>query len=108
MTRRVEMLSGKGTTMKLRQDQNLERVLESAVVASWANLMRGADRGLIHIEYGFCPRGTLDYLQLWASIMRGYWLLACSYWMSPSESRGSGLHLDNGYRSEALAHPATG
>jgi len=55
------MLAGKEASMKLHQDQNLERVVESAVVVSWAGLMRGADRGLIHIEYGFCPSGTLDY-----------------------------------------------
>ena len=30
--------------MKLHQDQNFERVLESAVVASWADLMRGRER----------------------------------------------------------------
>jgi len=61
--------------MKLYQDQNLERVLESAVVASWADLMRGRQNGLIHIEYGFAASGTLDHLQVWSSIKRGYWLL---------------------------------
>jgi len=89
--------------MKMHPDQNLERVLESAVVMSWAGLMRGAENGLIHIEYGFSPSGTLDYLQLWASITRGYWLLACSYWMLPSKLHGSGVHFDNGYQSEGLA-----
>ena len=89
--------------MKMHPDQNLERVLESAVVMSWAGLMRGAENGLIHIEYGFSPSGTLDYLQLWASITRGYWLLACSYWMLPSRLHGSGVHFDNGYQSEGLA-----
>src|SRR5437867_10077794 len=89
--------------MKIHPDQNLERVLESAVVMSWAGLMRGAENGLIHIEYGFSPSGTLDYLQLWASITRGYWLLACSYWMSPSKLHDSGVHFDNGYQSEGLA-----
>jgi hypothetical protein len=90
--------------MKLNQDQNLDRVLESAIVVSWADLMRGAQSGLIHIEYGFSPGGTLDYLQVWSSITRGYWLLACSYWMSASKLHGSGVHFDNGYQSEGLAH----
>jgi len=51
--------------MTLNEIQSLERVLESAVVVSWADLMHGAQTGLIHIEYGFAPSGTLDYLQVW-------------------------------------------
>lgn len=38
---------------------NLERILESAVVSSWDDLMHGAPTGLIHIEYGFAAGGTL-------------------------------------------------
>ena len=89
--------------MKLNQEQNIERVLESAVVVSWADLMRGTERGLIHAEYGFFPSGTLNYLEVWASVTRGYWLLACSYWMSPSELHGAAVHFDNGYQSEGFA-----
>ena len=89
--------------MKLYQDQNLERVLESAVVANWADLMRGRQSGSIHVEYGFLPNGTLDYLQVWSSRTRGYWLLACSYWMSASKLHDKGVHFDNGYQSEGLA-----
>ena len=48
--------------MTLNEIQSLERVLESAVVVSWADLMRGAQTGLIHIEYGFARSCTLDYL----------------------------------------------
>lgn len=80
------------------------RVLESAVAVSWADLMRGASKGLIHIEYGFAPSGTFDYLQVWSSITRGHWLLACAYWMSPSKFHGTGVHFENGYQSEGLAH----
>ncbi len=90
--------------MKLNESQNLERVLESAVVVSWADLMRGAEKGLIHIEYGFAASGTVDYVQIWSSITRGHWLLACEYWMSPSKSHGTGVHFENGYQSEGLAH----
>jgi hypothetical protein len=99
-----EILMGKLAIMKPNRIQNLERVLESAVVVSWADLTRGGRSGLVHIEYGFSPSGTLDYLQVWSSIRRGYWLLACSYWMSPSQLHDSGVHFDNGYQSEGLAH----
>jgi hypothetical protein len=85
------------------QDESLERILEAAVVVSWVELMRGRS-GLIHIEYGFAPNATLDHLQVWSSIKRGYWLLACTYWMSASQSHDAGVHFDNGYESEDLAH----
>lgn len=90
--------------MKLDENQSLERVLESAVVASWPDLVRGAQKGLIHIEYGFAAGGTLDYLKLWSSITPGQWLLACEYWMTASTLHGAGICFDNGYQSEGLAH----
>jgi hypothetical protein len=90
--------------MKPNENQSLERILESAVVVTWADLMRGAQNGLIHIEYGFTPSGTLDCLQVWSSITRGHWLLACEYWMSASTFHGTGVHFDNKYGSKELAH----
>ena len=90
--------------MTLNKNQSLECILESAVVVSWGDLMRGGQTGLIHIEYGFAPTGTLDYLKFWSSITRGHWLLAVDYWASPSKSHSTGVHFDNGYESEALKH----
>jgi hypothetical protein len=90
--------------MKANENQSLERILESAIVISWADLMRGAQTGLIHIEYGFIPSGTLDCLQVWSSITRGHWLLACEYWMSASTFHVTGVVFNNGYQSEGLAH----
>jgi hypothetical protein len=90
--------------MKADEKQNLERVLESAIVVSWADLMRGAPSGLIHIEYDFAPAGTLDYVKVWSSISRGQWLLACEYWMSASTFHPAGAHFNNGYQSEGLTH----
>jgi hypothetical protein len=66
--------------------------------------MHDAQTGLIHIEYGFAPTGTLDYLKIWSSLTRGYWLLACEYWMSESTFHGVGLRFDNGYESEGLSN----
>lgn len=89
--------------MKSNQYQDLSRVLESAV-ATWAELIRGAQTGLVHIEYGFAPSGTLDFLQVWSAKSRGHWLLACSCWMSPSAFHQTGVYLENGYESECLAY----
>ncbi|MGO9083592.1 MAG: hypothetical protein ACLQBK_00050 [Candidatus Sulfotelmatobacter sp.] len=71
---------------------------------SWNDLMRGANTGLIHIEYGFAAGGTLDCLKVWSSLTRGHWLLACEYWMSANTFHGAGIGFDNGYQSEGLAH----
>jgi hypothetical protein len=90
--------------MKPNENPGLEQILESAIVVSWADLMHGTQTGLIHIEYGFAPTGTLDYLKLWSSMTRGRWLLACEYWMSASTFHGTGVRFDNGYQSEGLAH----
>ena len=79
------------------------RMLESAVVLSWRDLVKTSRQDLIHVEYGFFPSGTLNFLEVWASVTRGYWLLACSYWMSPSELHGAAVHFDNGYQSEGFA-----
>ena len=95
-------------------NQSLDQILESAIVVSWADLMRGrkagvkegklAEAGLIHVEYGFAPGGTLDYLKVWSSITPGHWLLVCEYWMLPATVHGTGISFDNGYQSEGLAH----
>ena len=90
--------------MKFDQNQSLERILESAIVVSWEDLMHGAQTGLIHIEYNFAPDGTLEYLKVWSSITRGHWFLICDYWMSASKFHVAGIHFDNGYQSETLAH----
>ena len=89
--------------MKSDEKQNLERVLESAIVVSWADLTRDAQTALIQIEYAFAPTDTLDHLKVWSSLTRGHWLLACEYWMSASTFHGTGARFDNGYESEGLA-----
>ena len=90
--------------MKPDPKKSLEGMLQSAVVVSWADLMRSTEAGLVHIQYGFAAGGTLDFVQIWSCITRGQWLLACAYWMSASSFHGMGIHFDNGYESENLAH----
>jgi hypothetical protein len=90
--------------MKPDQNQSLGRILESAIVVSWADLMRGAPTGLIHIEYGFSAGSTLDYLRFLSSISPGHWLLVGEYWMQTSESHCVGFRFENGYQSERLLH----
>jgi hypothetical protein len=88
--------------MKLDKAQSLDRILESAVIMSWADLMNDAKSGLIHLEYAFAPNGSLEHLKLWSSTTRGHWRLACEYWMSASTFHGSGVHFEKGFQSEGL------
>ena len=103
---RVDGSEALGTRRKqaiMNPNGNLERILESAVVISWADLTRGTHTGLIHIEYGFADGGTLDYLKVWSSVSRGQWLLASQYWMSANEFHAAGVSFSNGYQSAELA-----
>ena len=86
----------------MSQAHDFDQLLESTVVASWADLMRGSQRGLIHVEYGFSPSGALDHLQVWSCITKGRWLLACGYQMAASDL-DTDVHFHNGYQSEGLA-----
>jgi hypothetical protein len=90
--------------MKPDESQSLERILESAVVVSWADLMRGAQAGLVHIEYRFAAAGTLDHLKFWSSLSRGRWLLIGEYCMGTANSHNAGFHFENGYQSQGLSH----
>ncbi len=89
--------------MKFDQNQSLERIFESAIVVSWEDLIN-AQNGLIHIKYGFAADGTLEHIAVWSSLVRGHWFLVCDYWMSASKFHGAGIHFENGYQSETLAH----
>jgi hypothetical protein len=81
------------------------RVLESAVVLSWKDLLHSSKEGLVHVEYGTAPEPSLQYLKIWLSTNRGTWDLICEYWMSPGSSRvpAVGLTFSNGYYSADLA-----
>jgi len=89
--------------LKSARDKNMDSLLESAVVSSWADLAHTTENLSIHIEYDFTQSGTLDHLQVWSSQTRGCWSLVCTYWMSASELHSEGLQFENGYKSERLA-----
>jgi hypothetical protein len=82
---------------------SFDRLLESAVVASWSDLVRGVPTGLVHVEYDFTPNGSLEYLQVWSCIVRGHWLMVCGYQTAGAEFHDTGVRFHNGYQSEDLA-----
>jgi hypothetical protein len=80
----------------------MDRILKSAVVLSWKDLLHSSQRGPIHIEYA--PGTRLQYLKIWQLTGRGEWSLICEYWMhGPAESPGNGMTFSNDYHSAGLA-----
>lgn len=90
--------------MRAEKLQSLDRILECTVVLSWADLVQANESGVIHIDYGFGAGDSIEYLRLWLSTTRGYWNLACEYWMSPSTLHASGIRFQNGYKSNDLPY----
>lgn len=80
----------------------LDEALAEVVVLSWNDLMPEPGSGLIHIEYHVEPPGSIEFVKVWASTIRGEWNLICEYWMGPGGSRESGLRLVGKYKSAGL------
>jgi hypothetical protein len=81
----------------------VDRVLESAVVLSWKELLRNRRAGVVHVEYGVAPEPSLQYVKMWLSTTQGTWDLMCEYWMhAASPNPAAGLTFSNGYYSAAL------
>src|ERR1700684_1913832 len=81
----------------------VDAMLTDAVVLSWNDLMPQPASGLIHIEYHVEPLGSVEYMKVWASTVRGYWKLVCEHWMRWDITHRSGLRFNNGYQSDRLA-----
>jgi hypothetical protein len=81
----------------------VDRILRSAVVLSWKDLLPVSQRGLVHIEYA--PGERLPYVKIWHLTGNGKWSLVCEYWMSrePTRIPVAGLSFSNGYYSAGLA-----
>ena len=81
----------------------MHRILESAVILSWNDLLRPSQRGLIQIEY--VPGIYLSYLKIWQLTGKGEWSLVCEYWLShrPEIASDDGTTFSNGYHSAGLA-----
>jgi hypothetical protein len=55
--------------------KSLDRILESAVVINWNNLIREVIPGLIHVECDIAEERFMDNVRIWSSTPRGYWSL---------------------------------
>lgn len=58
--------------------------------------------GLIHIEYHVESPGSIEFLKVWVSTIRGQWNLICEYWMRAESAHDGGLKFVGGYKSIGL------
>jgi hypothetical protein len=81
----------------------MHRILESAVILSWKDLLRPSQQGLVQIEY--VPGPHLSYLKIWQLTGKGEWSLVCEHWLShrPAIATDDGTTFSNGYYSAGLA-----
>jgi len=80
----------------------MDRILASAVILSWNDLLCPTQRGLIQLEY--VPGARRSYLKVWQLTGKGVWSLVCEYWMSHGVvATDDGIMFSNGYDSAGLA-----
>jgi len=81
----------------------MHRILESAVILSWKDLLRPSQRGLIQVEY--VPGIHISYLKIWQLTGKGEWSLICEHWLShrSAVATDDGTTFSNGYYSLGLA-----
>lgn len=88
-----------------KERMQIYRILESAVVLSWKELLQSPHKGVVHVEYGTAPEPSLQYLKIWLATRRGTWDLICEYWIRSGSSAvpAVGLTFSNGHHSAQLA-----
>ena len=92
------------TNSQLEQMLQLNSSLHSATIQGWDELIPASASGLIHVEYQTGGDGSLDFLKVWTSIVRGEWKLVCEMWMQPLWSHIPGLYFSNGFQPVMFAH----
>jgi hypothetical protein len=80
----------------------VDGILAGVGVLNWKDLMPGTDSGSIHIEYHVEPLGSVEYMKVWASTVRGYWKLVCEHWVRGDTTQPSRLRFNNDYKSDQL------
>jgi hypothetical protein len=81
----------------------LNRLLSSAVVLSWDELMPDSTSGLMHIEYQTGGDGSLHFVKFWSSTIWGEWKLVCELWMQSLWAQVAGVRFGSDYHSVNLA-----
>jgi hypothetical protein len=79
------------------------RLLKSAVVINWTDLISAGQSGVVHVDCRFGDQEEVDHLTIWVATERGEWRLAGEYFKSHTKRSLSGMKFEGDYRSEKLA-----
>ncbi len=91
------------TDSQMTKTERFDLALEAAVVQSWAELAPGPSPSQVRVEYETGSDGSLVFMRVWLSSVRGCWKLVCEMWLQALWSNLIGLTFANHYRSVSLA-----
>jgi hypothetical protein len=87
-----------------QQRRSFARLLWSAVVMNWTDLISDGQPGVVHIDCRFGDEDAVVHLTIWVATERGEWRLVGEYSMSKRTKMSfTGMSFESGYRSERLA-----
>lgn len=101
--RKLSHQSGRRVFTKTQQQQSFARLLRSAVVQSWADLICDGQSGIVHVDCRFGDENAVVHLTIWVATERGEWRLAGEYSLSRAKKSLTGMSFESSYRSEKLA-----
>lgn len=93
---------GRRVSTKTQQRRSFARLLKSAVVMSWTDLISEGQSGTVHVDCRFGDENAVDHLTIWVATERGEWRLAGEYSMSRAKKSLTGMSFESSYRSEKL------
>ena len=101
--RKLSHQSGRGVSTKTHQQPSFARLLKSAVVLSWTELVAVGQSGIVHVDCRFGDEDAVEHLTIWVATERGEWRLAGEYSLSRPKKALTGMSFESSSRSEKLA-----
>ena len=101
--RKLPLDWGRRASTKTPLRRSLARLLKSAVVMSWTDLIADGQSGIVHVDCRFGEENAVEHLTIWVATQRGEWRLAGEYSLSRAKKLIAGMSFENIYCSEKLA-----
>ena len=101
--RKLSHRSGRRDSTKTQPRPSFARLLKSAVVVSWTDLISDGQSGIVHLDCRFGDEDAVEHLTIWVATQRGEWRLAGEYSMLRAKKSITGMSFESSYRSEKLA-----
>ena len=85
------------------QRPSFARLLKSAVIMSWTDLICDGQSGTVHVDCRFGDENAVEHLTIWVATERGEWRLAGEYSRSRAKKSVTRMTFENSHHSEKLA-----